>query len=166
MPKKKTDKLDRVPPFMPLFWREWQSSPVVRSMTPSQKGVFIDILLHQWVYGSFPRGAWPLSRALGLHYQIVHRWLTQYSELVACCECGVNWSCGDCECGVSEERGNCENLKLKKHSKTVGFWLSGAQPEPEPIPENQPELEPEPLSSSAEGSGPASATPFGHEEEL
>ena len=147
MPKKKIDKLDRVPPFMPLFWREWQSSAHVRSMTPSAKGVYIDILLHQWVYGSFPRSPWKLSKALGLPYETVHRWLTKYSDLCVCCECCVNWSCGDCECGVSESWGNCENLKLKKHSKTVGFWLQGAQPEPEP---NLKITEPEVLPSSNE----------------
>src|SRR5580700_7260139 len=109
----KQDKLNRVPPFIPLLWQDWQSSPSVRSMTMTQQGIYLNILIHQWVYGDFPRNAWELSRTLNSSYDTTLRLLSDYSHLFVCCECSASWSRADCECGASKSRGTCENPKLR-----------------------------------------------------
>jgi hypothetical protein len=109
----KQDKLNRVPPFIPLLWQAWRSSPSVRSMTMAQRGIFLEILIEQWIYGSFPRSAWELSRRIGSDFRTTVRLLEKYSKLAVCCQCGDSWTTVTCQCGDSNLTATCHNPKLK-----------------------------------------------------
>jgi hypothetical protein len=128
----KQDKLSRVPPFVPLLWQDWQSSPSVRSMTMTQQGIFLNILLHQWVYGSVPRDPWKLAKAIGADYETTLRLLVKYSEILVCCECGTSWTRVTCECGDTKLGVTCENLKLKNLKIDVNLGLALGTTEPHP----------------------------------
>ena len=54
----KQKNLDRIPPYLPLLWADWESSADVRSMTMVQRGIYLEILIQQWIYGKFPRDPW------------------------------------------------------------------------------------------------------------
>jgi hypothetical protein len=109
----KQDKLNRVPPFIPLLWQAWRSSPSVRSMTMAQRGIFIEIMIEQWIYGSFPRSAWELSRRIGSDFKTTGRLLEKYSELAVCCQCGASWTPVTCQCSASNLPATCHNPKLR-----------------------------------------------------
>jgi hypothetical protein len=147
----KQDKLNRVPPFLPLLWQDWQSSPSVRTMTMTQQGIFLNILIHQWVYGGFPRSAWELSRRIGSDYKSTGRLLEKYSDLAVCCQCGASWTPVACQCGASNLTATCHNPKLKNHRIDVDSDLALGTTELNPT---QPKLrEPHLASASPTGGG-------------
>jgi hypothetical protein len=100
--KNKKDNLDRVPPFLPIIWQDWISSPDIRSMSHTQWGIYLHILLHQWVYGNIPRGAWDISKAIGADYKVTRNFLRKYSHLLVCCQCEASWTEAECQCGRSD----------------------------------------------------------------
>jgi hypothetical protein len=128
----KQDKLDRVPPYLPFIWQDWMSSPTVRSMTMTQRGIFLEILLYQWVYGSVPRDPWKLAKAIGADYETTLRLLVKYSEILVCCECGKSWARVICECGDTKLGVTCENPKLRNLKIDVNLGLPLATTEPHP----------------------------------
>ena len=109
----KQDKLNRMPPYLPIIVEDWQSDPDTQSMTDAQIGIFLKALLHQWQNGSLPRNAWDFAKKIASSYDTTRRFLSDYSHLFVCCECFASWSREDCECGASKSRARCENRKLK-----------------------------------------------------
>jgi hypothetical protein len=147
----KQDKLNRVPPFIPLLWQTWRSSPSVRCMTMAQRGIFIEMLIEQWIYGSFPRSAWELSRRIGSEYKATGRLLEKYSELAVCCQCGASWTPVTCQCGASNPPATCHNLRLLNLRMDVDSDLALGTTEVNPT---QPKLrEPQLASASPTGRG-------------
>jgi len=147
----KQDKLNRVPPFIPLLWQAWRSSPSVRSMTMAQRGIFIEILIEQWIYGSFPRSAWELSRRIGSDFKTTGRLLEKYSELAVCCQCGASWTPVTCQCGASNLPATCHNPRLRNIRFDVDSDLAIGTTELNPT---QPKLsEPHLASASPTGGG-------------
>ena len=128
----KQDKLNRVPPFIPLLWQAWRSSPSIRSMTMAQRGIFIEILIEQWIYGSFPRSAWELSRRVGSDFKTTGRLLEKYSELAVCCQCGDSWTPVTCQCGASKLTATCHNPRLRNLRIDVDSDLALGTTEPNP----------------------------------
>jgi hypothetical protein len=117
---------------MPIIWQDWMSSPTIRSMSMTQQGIFLNILLHQWVYGSVPRDPWKLAKAIGADYETTLRLLVKYSEILVCCECGTSWTRVTCECGDTKLGVTCENLKLKNLKIDVNLGLALGTTEPNP----------------------------------
>ncbi len=109
----KQDKLNRMPPYLPIIVEDWQSDPDTQSMTDAQVGIFFKALLNQWQNGSLPRNAWDFAKKIDSSYDTTLRFLSSYSHLFVCCECSTRWSREDCECGASKSRARCENTKLK-----------------------------------------------------
>ncbi len=109
----KQDKLNRMPPYLPIIVEDWQSDPDTQSMTDAQIGIFFKSLLYQWQTGSLPRNAWDFAKKIDSSYDTTLRFLLDYSHLFVCCECFASWSREDCECGASKSRARCENRKLK-----------------------------------------------------
>jgi hypothetical protein len=109
----KQDKLNRMPPYLPIIVEDWQSDPDTQSMTDAQVGIFFKALLYQWQNGSLPRNAWDFAKKIDSSYDTTFRFLSNYSRLFVCCECFASWSGEDCECGASNSRARCENRKLK-----------------------------------------------------
>ena len=132
----KQDKLNRVPPFIPLLWQDWCSSPTVRRMTMAQRGIYVEILIEQWVYGDFPRSAWELSRRIGSDFKTTVRLLEKYSELAVCCQCGASWTPVNCQCGASNLTATCHNPKLKNLANDVNSDLPLGTTQPNPTQPN------------------------------
>jgi hypothetical protein len=128
----KQDKLDRVPPYMPIIWQDWMSSPTIRSMSMTQQGIFLNILLHQWVYGSVPRDPWKLAKAIGADYKSTVRLLEKSSTQLVCSQCGASWEPVTCQCGASKETVTCHNPKLQNLKNDVNLGLALGTTEPNP----------------------------------
>jgi len=171
MAKTTTSAMNRVPPFMPILWQDWESDPDTQSMSETQVGIFFKMLLRQWQIGSLPRNAWDLARECKIRsYDTTLKFLGAYSNLIVCCECGASWNREDCECGASKLRGRCENRKLRNLRIDVisGLDLGTTKqnltkPEPEqkrtasckPQPEFEPEYDdPAPQGVQASQVGP------------
>jgi hypothetical protein len=158
---KNNDKLDRVPPYIPIIWRDWRSSPSIRRMTPTQRAIFLDILIEEWVYGGFPRDAWALSKQIGAVYRTTLKLLTDYSHLFLCSECGGSWTQVDCQCGVSKDSALCHNPKLENLRNDVDSGLSLGTTKPNSTKPNRrkPELAPAALEVQEEGQQPGQEQP-------
>ena len=126
----KQDKLNRMPPYLPIIVEDWQSDPDTQSMTDAQIGVFLKALLHQWQNGSLPRNAWDFAKKIDSSFDTTRRFLSDYSHLFVCCECFASWSKEDCECGASKSRARCENTKLKNLRIDVNSGLGLGTTEP------------------------------------
>jgi hypothetical protein len=113
----KQNKLTWVPPYMPLIWQDWMSSADIRSMTMAQRGIYISILLHQWIYDGVPRDAWQLSKDINAKYDTVKRFLQTYPHLFVCRECGGSWTGAVGECCGSSGGVVVENIKLRNLRK-------------------------------------------------
>ncbi len=67
-------------PFMKIFWADFFSDPLVRWLTPEQKGVYLLLLGHMW-----ENGGWisaddrVIARTIGMD---VRRWRGQYAEAI------------------------------------------------------------------------------------
>lgn len=120
----KQDKLDSVPPYLPLIWRDWKSSPDIQSMTMAQRGIYHEILIDCWVYGNVPRDPWQLHKLIGADYKSTVRLLEQYSHLLVCCKCGGSWTPVDCQCGDSNRAARCYNVKLGCLNKDVNSGVA------------------------------------------
>ena len=156
----KQDKLNRMPPYLPIIVEDWQSDPDTQSMTDAQIGIFLKALLHQWQNGSLPCNAWDFAKKIDSSFDTTLRFLSTYSHLFVCCECFASWSREDCECGASKSRARCENTKLKnlRIDVNLGLGLGTTEPnqnqtEPEPnvtVPTNGVEVQPSALHSEPE----------------
>ncbi len=150
MAKTFNNSMNRVPPFMPVLWQDWESDPDTQSMSETQSGIFLKILLRQWQIGSLPRNAWDLARECKIRsYDTTLKFLKTYSNLIVCCECGASWKGEDCECGASKLRGRCENRKLRNLRIDVNSGLElgttkQKQTKPEPEQKLTASCEPQP----------------------
>jgi hypothetical protein len=126
-------------------------------MTMTQQGIYLNILIYQWVYGDFPRNAWELSRTLNSSYDTTLRLLSDYSHLFVCCECSASWSRADCECGASKSRGTCENPRLRNIRVDVNSDLPIGTTEPN-LTITSPKVTPTCAPSGGEGGGRVSTS--------
>lgn len=151
----KQEKLDRVPPFIPLLWQDWLSSPSVRSMTLVQRGIYVEILIRQWVLGSLPRDAWKLAKDIQADYKTTVRFLSTYSHLLVCCQCGASWTPLSCQCGASKPTATCHNLRLKnlKIDVNLGLALGTTEPHQTQPDRSEPHLAAAPLEPPAAAGG-------------
>jgi len=108
----KQDKLDRVPPYLPIIWQDWLSDPDVRSMNMAQRGIFLEILLQQWVFGDVPRDPWKLSQDIKADHRTTVKFLQTYSKTLACVQCHRCWNAVKPQCQCSERAGRVHNRKL------------------------------------------------------
>lgn len=150
----KQDKLNRMPPYLPIIVEDWQSDPDTQSMTDAQVGIFFKALLYQWQNGSLPRNAWDFAKKIDSSYDTTLRFLSDYSHLFVCCECSASWSREDCECSESKSRARCENTKLKNLRIDVNSNIALGTTEPNPTEQNQ--TEPNLPPQGGEGDPPIS----------
>jgi hypothetical protein len=136
----KQDKLDRVPPYLPIIWQDWLSDPDVRSMTMAQRGIFLEILLQQWVFGDVPRDPWKLSKDIKADYRTTVKFLQTYSKTLACIQCHRCWNAVKPQCQCSDLTGRVHNRKLHFLSIDVKLNLplgtteaNRTEPEPNPL---------------------------------
>jgi len=110
-------------------------------MTMVQRGIYLEILIQQWIYGSFPRDPWKLCKIIGADYRTTVRFLSNYCHLAVCTQCGHSWNASSCQCGCSEKTATCHNLKLKNLRNDVvsGLDLGTTEPKREGKQEPKPE---------------------------
>jgi hypothetical protein len=147
----KQDKLNRIPPFLPFLWQDWRSSQTVRRMTHSQRSIYLDILIEQWISGNVPRDAWRLAGMIQADYKSTVRLLENFSEVLVCCQCGASWTPVNCQCGASNLTATCHNPKLRNIRIDVDSGVALGTTEPNLT---QPHLtEPQLASASQTGGG-------------
>jgi hypothetical protein len=184
MAKTTTNAMNRVPPFMPILWQEWESGPDTSTMTDLQVGIFFKMLLRQWVVGSVPANVSDIIRECKLDSgrNAVLRFLESYPQLWTCDGCGADFMRTECGCSTDVARTSDghstdakrtsggrkaytrrTNQKLKNLRIDVnsGLELGTTKPnstKPEPEPQPQPVASAEAGSSESEpvlGSSPA-----------
>jgi hypothetical protein len=153
----KQHKLNRVPPFIPLLWQDWRSSADIASMTPTQRSLYLDILIEQWIYGDVPRDPYKLHKKINPtgDYRTTVRFLSAYSHLIVCSQCYHGWKTGCCPCGACDSTGTCLNLKLKNLRIDVNSDLPLGTTELNPTEPDRREPHLAPPAEAGEGRGVA-----------
>lgn len=100
--------MDKAPAFQ-FYARDWVSDERVRTMSWEAKGVYIDMLAHQWLEGSLPDFGPTLARLLGLDSRKLARIRVELS---------ANFSGAD-------DEGRIRNLKLDAQRKQDVKWREG-----------------------------------------
>lgn len=77
----KQDKLERVPPILPILWQDWDSDPDIMGMSLPEEGFYFKFLKRQWVLGDLPADPWKLAKELKVNYRTTAHWLQKYSYL-------------------------------------------------------------------------------------
>jgi len=73
-------KIDATPvkPWFPLIVADWLDSDDVQQMTTSERGVYITLLVHQWMLGRLPAKVSVLEKVSGIERRILGRFLGKY----------------------------------------------------------------------------------------
>jgi hypothetical protein len=81
-------------------------------MNMAQRGIFVEILLQQWIFGDVPRDPWKLSQDIKADYRTTVKFLQKYSKTLACVQCFRSWSAVNPQCQCSDLAGRVHNRKL------------------------------------------------------
>jgi len=75
-------KIDATPvkPWFPLIVADWLDSDDVQRMTTSERGVYITLLIHQWMLGRLPAKLPVLEKVTGVERRILGRFLGKYQK--------------------------------------------------------------------------------------
>ena len=105
MAKNTSNGMNRVPPFMPILWQDWESDPDISTMTDSQVGIHFKMLLRQWIVGSVPANVSDIIRECKLDSRnTVLRFLESYPHLWTCDGCGADFVRTECGCSTDAAR--------------------------------------------------------------
>jgi len=82
-PVKKT-VLERVPPYVPIIWQDWESSVECQAMSLAEEGIYFRIIRKLWVLDELPSKPSKLAQIVGVSdARTMKRWLEKYSHLLA-----------------------------------------------------------------------------------
>lgn len=93
---KKRDNLERVPPFIPIIWQDWDSSAACQLMSLAEEGIYFRLIRKLWVLDELPSKPSKLAHIIGVaDARTMKGWLDKYSHLLALgrshsSECTVN----------------------------------------------------------------------------
>jgi hypothetical protein len=93
---KRKDNLERVPPYIPLIWQDWESSVDCQGMSLAEEGIYFRLLRKLWIVDELPSKPNKLAQKIGVSdARTMKRWLDKYSHLLALekkhsSECTVN----------------------------------------------------------------------------
>jgi hypothetical protein len=79
---------DRIPPFLPINWVDWESDEHVQDMSESMEGVFFRILRVLWKYDTFLLDHNRLAERIRADRRNVKAFLEQWGHLFVCSKCG------------------------------------------------------------------------------
>jgi hypothetical protein len=143
------------------FWAvRWINSPDVQNMNDSERGIYIQILTHCWVFGELTRDPWKLSEQLHTRYASTTQWLRKYATLVVDGQSGsshfavpkldelqdlLEKSSADAIRRVKESKGKetktnngvdvpLDDLEISKNQQGVGPSVPTQTPKPNPAP--------------------------------
>jgi hypothetical protein len=153
----KQDKLDRVPPYMPIVCCEWKGNRDIQRMTVAEEGFFVRFLLKQWELGDLPADPWLLSRLLNTNYRTTDKWLQKYSHLTVKSlqprsehAASLHQECSKCAVSLHNE-------KLKNYGIDVNLGLPLGTTEPN-LTETSPKVTPTCAPFGGEGAGGVSSS--------
>jgi hypothetical protein len=124
------EKLNRVPPVLPIVWHEF--NPLIRTMNMTQRGVYFSMMLHQWLYDSLPWDAWQLPKAIGAEYKTCRKFLEKFSDLTVCVQCSSSYRPATVHCSCSDRAVTMHNEKLKNYKIDVNSKVPLGTTEPNP----------------------------------
>lgn len=119
-----------IPPYIPIFWAEWDGSPDVQRMSLAEEAFYFRFLRKQWILDELPSDPWALSVLLHARYETTTKWLSKWSHLVVkaerkCSEHVVNLesSCSKCVVTLYNEK-----LRMLKNDVNSGLELGTTKP--------------------------------------
>ena len=185
---------DRIPPFLPINWVDWESDEHVQDMSESMEGVFFRILRVLWKYDTFLLDHNRLAERIRADRRNVKAFLEQWGHLFVCSKCGgtplrgcgklgvvVSQACPHCAPSVSQVCSDSapsslrvcscsaptlfhEKLKNYKNDVKSGLPLGTTEPLPN-LTEPEPNLNLTISSESGEGVEPSESTPTEEEDD-
>lgn len=76
--------LERVPPYIPIIWQDWESSVECQAMSLAEEGIYFRIIRKLWVLDELPSKPSKLAQIVGVSdARTMKRWLEKYSHLLA-----------------------------------------------------------------------------------
>lgn len=73
-------------PFLAIRHLRWRGSNNIQSMSAASRGVFVELLIEQRIYGCFPKDVRLLSKRTGFTKEILTKWLANHQHLLMECE--------------------------------------------------------------------------------
>ena len=84
MTRKKQDSLERVPPYLPIIWQDWDSSIDIQNMSLAEEGIFFRLLRKLWVLDELSGTPRRLAQLIRVpDYRTMERWLEKYAHLLS-----------------------------------------------------------------------------------
>lgn len=147
---KKQDKLNRVPPYLPIVWQDWASSLDMQQMTFADEGFFFRFLRKQWELGELPADPYRLAKLLHCHSTTASRWLHKWCRLVTPVQhpCTTHAPVVDHQCSMCVTTVHNKKLQNLKIDVISGIELGTT----EQNRTEQNRTEPEPSLSSSDNS--------------
>jgi len=147
------EEADRVPYYFPFIWRDWRRDADIKKMSPSDKGIYLELLIEQWMLDVLPGDLAELSLITRSRVDVMKQWLLKWghkvlicalcseaiSEQDMCriCDGDVEEVCERCEGDVDEMGVRCKrhgtelkNRRLEFLRKDVNFGLAPGTTEP------------------------------------
>lgn len=79
------EEADRVPYYFPFIWRDWRRDADVKKMSPSDKGIYLELLIEQWMLDVVPGDLIELSRISRSRVDVMKTWLLKWGHKVLIC---------------------------------------------------------------------------------
>jgi hypothetical protein len=147
------EESDRVPYYFPFIWRDWCRDADVKKMSPSDKGIYVELLIEQWMLDVLPGDLMELGHITRSRVDVMKQWLMKWGHRVLICalcseainEQDMRRICeGDveevwkrCDGDVAEMEVRCrrhgtqlKNRKLEFLRKDVNFGLAPGTTKP------------------------------------
>lgn len=68
-------------PYFPLYAAAWKYSETVANMTMAERGIYVSLMVENWLGGEIPWDGRSVARLLNIHRTVAERFLKKYSNL-------------------------------------------------------------------------------------
>ena len=79
------EEADRVPYYFPFIWRDWRRDADVKKMSPSDKGIYLELLIEQWMLDVLPGDLVELGHITRSRVDVMKQWLMKWGHKVLIC---------------------------------------------------------------------------------
>ena len=86
---------ERVPYYFPFMWRDWRDDRNVKKMSPSEKGIYLELMVEQWIMDGLNMEVDDLCHVTRARHDYVVAWLRKWGHKVL-------W-CADCHQRITPE---------------------------------------------------------------
>jgi len=79
------EEADRVPYYFSFIWRDWRRDADVKKMSPSDKGIYLELLIEQWMLDVLPGDLIELGHITRSRVDVMKQWLMKWGHKVLIC---------------------------------------------------------------------------------